>query len=261
MMPDPHLAAWSLSDPELIADTPRACVYRVADAAGTPRVLKAFKPPGLKCELPVGSRALEHWAGRGAVRLIARNAGAQLLEHLDGPMLTTLPDDQATEAIIEVAQALHAAPGPAPQGMPDLRAHLRALFDSPEFPAERALAARLLETTELRDVRLLHADIHHENILGSARGWAAIDPHGAVGDRHYDLANAFNNPDAATALTPGRAAHMAERFAAALGLDKLRLLQFARVHAAISICWHIQDSEDPSFAPATLEMFRSLTNH
>jgi hypothetical protein len=42
----------------------------------------------------------------------------------------------------------------------------------------------------------LHGDIHHDNILDfGRRGWLAIDPKRLFGERGFDYANLFCNPD------------------------------------------------------------------
>jgi streptomycin 6-kinase len=67
-------------------------------------------------------------------------------------------------------------------------------------------AARDLLASQ-REVAVLHGDIHHGNILDFAeRGWLAIDPKGHAGDRAFDYANLFCNPDHRTATSPGRLA-------------------------------------------------------
>ena len=57
-----------------------------------------------------------------------------------------------------------------------------------------ATASSLLATQQ--DIVVLHGDMHHGNVLDfGARGWLAIDPKGLVGDRCFDYANMFCNPD------------------------------------------------------------------
>jgi streptomycin 6-kinase len=229
-----YLARWGLTGAREIAATSRATLYRVDGG----RVLKVFTGEGLAHEGAHGTQALIHWAGRGAVRLIRHDAGAQLLEHLPGPQLDALPDDAATPVIVDVVRALHAAPGPAPPGMPDLRAHLANLFSAPDFAQAKAVTENLIATTRPEDLRVLHGDLHHENIMRGADGvWRAIDPKGLVGDRHYDVANVFCNPTEALAQDPARAARLADAFAAGLGMDRARVLRFAYVHACASACW------------------------
>lgn len=56
------------------------------------------------------------------------------------------------------------------------------------------IARELIDSA--RDLRVLHGDIHHENIFKhSTRGWIVIDPQCLFGERAYDLANVFYNPN------------------------------------------------------------------
>lgn len=42
---------------------------------------------------------------------------------------------------------------------------------------------------------LLHGDLHHYNILSSARNsWLAIDPKGGIGEREYEICALMRNP-------------------------------------------------------------------
>ena len=62
--------------------------------------------------------------------------------------------------------------------------------------ARCAEAARAL-LSEPREVGVLHGDLHHDNVLDfGVRGWLAIDPKRLVGERGFDFANIFTNPDA-----------------------------------------------------------------
>jgi streptomycin 6-kinase len=66
----------------------------------------------------------------------------------------------------------------------------------------------------------LHGDIQHGNILDfGSRGWLAIDPKGLIGERSFDYANLFCNPEAAVALAPRRLARQVDVVAEAAGLS------------------------------------------
>ncbi len=50
---------------------------------------------------------------------------------------------------------------------------------------------------------VLHGDLHHENVLDfGEKGWLAIDPKKLYGDRAFDYANIFCNPDLSVASDP-----------------------------------------------------------
>jgi streptomycin 6-kinase len=75
-----------------------------------------------------------------------------------------------------------------------------------------------------QDVCALHGDLHHGNVLDfKERGWLAIDPKGLIGDRGFDFANIFCNPDLGIAANPGWLARQAGVVATAAHLDRTRL--------------------------------------
>jgi streptomycin 6-kinase len=99
---------------------------------------------------------------------------------------------------------------------------------------------------ESRDPVVLHGDIHHGNVLDAgARAWVAIDPKGLRGERTFDFVNILRNPDAATALAPGRFLREVEVVARAAALDRRRLLEWTLAFAGLSAAWRIADGERP----------------
>jgi streptomycin 6-kinase len=110
-----------------------------------------------------------------------------------------------------------------------------------------------------REVAVLHGDIHHRNILDfGERGWLAIDPKGYLGDRGFDYANLFCNPDHGTATAPGRLARRIEVVAAAAGLERKRLLRWILAWAGLSATWHLADGTSPQTAFMVGEIAASL---
>ena len=106
-----------------------------------------------------------------------------------------------------------------------------------------AATARELLASE-RDVVALHGDIHHGNILDfGPRGWLAIDPKGLIGERGFDYANLFCNPEAEIATAPGRLARQVDVVAEAAGLDRRRLLKWIMAYAGLSAAWFLGDGE------------------
>jgi streptomycin 6-kinase len=105
-----------------------------------------------------------------------------------------------------------------------------------------------------QDTTLLHGDIHHGNVLDfGPRGWLAIDPKGLYGERGFDFANIFCNPDFTTAISPGRLARQATLAAEASGLDRERLLQWILSYAGLSAAWIIGDGDDAALQLAVAE--------
>ena len=81
------------------------------------------------------------------------------------------------------------------------------------------------------------------------RGWLAIDPKHLIGERGFDFANIFTNPDLAdptrpVATQPGRFARRLDAVAAASGLERRRLLAWVLAWTGLSASWFLDD-DDP----------------
>jgi streptomycin 6-kinase len=221
---------------------------------GAPLMLKVSQAE----EERFGGLLMLWWNGDGAVRVVAHDADALLMERAVGSrsladMARRGEDDEASAILCAVAARLHAPrPGPPPALLP-LDARFRALFavaGQGGVLAEAAATARALLDSP-RDIGVLHGDLHHDNVLDAGpRGFLAIDPKRLRGERGFDFANLFCNPDAAVALAPGRLARQAGIVAAAAGLDRRRLLQWILAYAGLSAAWHVEDGTDPALALA-----------
>jgi streptomycin 6-kinase len=52
-------------------------------------------------------------------------------------------------------------------------------------------------------IGVLHGDLHHASVLDfGARGWLAIDPKSLTGERGFEFANIFINPDLSDPTRP-----------------------------------------------------------
>jgi streptomycin 6-kinase len=225
------------------------------------RGASAMLKVALQAEERAGNVLMAWWGGEGAARVLARQGDAILLERAEGKaslgdFVHRGRDDEATRIICAVVTKLHA---PRTKPMPNL-VPLAQWFEELEpaaatqggILAVSAGAARDLLASQ-RQVAVLHGDIHHGNILDfGERGWLAIDPKGIVGDRGFDYANLFCNPDPATA--PGRLARRIEVVADAAGLERKRLLRWILAWAGLSAAWHLADGTSPETALAVAEI-------
>ena len=90
---------------------------------------------------------------------------------------------------------------------------------------------------------VLHGDLHHYNILScDNKGWVAIDPKGLIGEREYDVIQFLLN------RLPSENKYNIVRdrieiFVKELGLSKNRILLWGYVHAILSVCWSVEESE------------------
>lgn len=224
-----------------------ALVLPVVRADGTPAAVK-FQVLDEETEgEPVGLRV---WGGDGAVRLLDHDAvtGTMLLERLDSArMLSTMADTR--KAVLVIAELLARLTSvAAPEGMrrlgdiaaemvDDLPGALKAIGD----PAERAIVERcggaVREVMGEPGDRLLHWDLHFENVLASDREpWLAIDPKPLAGDPGFDLWPAINNRfDVDDVLW--RFDAMTE----VLGLDRERARAWTLGRVLQNALWEIED--------------------
>ena len=81
-----------------------------------------------------------------------------------------------------------------------------------------------------------------------------FDPKGLYGERAFDYANIFCNPDRATATAPGRLARRKDTVSEAAHLDRGRLLKWVIAYAALSAAWCVEDREDPMLPLAIVQI-------
>ncbi|GAA2548481.1 aminoglycoside phosphotransferase family protein [Streptomyces fimbriatus] len=205
----PDLAAAFLDRWDLrITGAPRhgvsALVLPVDRADGTPAVLKLQLRDEETAGEPV---ALRLWDGDGAVRLLDHDepTGTLLLERLDASrVLAHQPD--VHEAVLVIARLLaRLNTTPAPEGMrrlgdiaPSLLERASSARNRVPDPAARRIvadcAAAVREVADEPGDRLLHWDLHYENVLAADRApWLAIDPKPLAGDPGFELWPALIN--------------------------------------------------------------------
>lgn len=248
-MRGPHapLAQFNASHPEFITKTAIATIWKVQSPHG-PAALKLYHKPDMGAERH-GFALMAALNGKGAAKVYQTTQNAALTEWLSGPHLGDLTrNGQDTEAAIElvkVAITLHASM-PLIPNLPTLSERFHALetlrFACPDRPRQallraQTLASHLLETQT--DIRPLHGDLHHDNIRLCPRGYLAFDAKGIIGERAFELANAFRNPKCAEPLhrDPIRIRHLAQSWGQAFGIDPQRLLHWAAAKCALSIAW------------------------
>ena len=246
-----YLRRWNLRDPEPLAHSPRGSLYTVYQ--NTEKVvLKLFTPIGAEDEAD-GAVALRYFDGHGAVRLLAHDEQAHLLEYAGDEELAQMVvrgDDLAAAAIIAgVLNKLHrprfTVPPPALRTLPQ---RFRSLFSravQDEAAGEESIyvrgarvAQRLL--AQPQDECVLHGDIQHHNIrLHPEHGWLAYDPKGLYGERSYDAANTLCNPATARdrVMSEARLLAVSQVLADEMGVHVERLRAFVFAYACLSASW------------------------
>jgi streptomycin 6-kinase len=211
-----------------------------------------------------GAAFMTWYAGEGAAKVYAHEDDALLLERADGSSnlkdwARTGRDDDATKILCQTVQRLHAPrAAPYPQTLVPLQVWFRALEPATQRHGgilTKALAASRDLLSAPRQVVALHGDIHHGNVLSSTeRGWLAIDPKGLLGERGFDYANIFCNPDHDIAAAPGRLERQAALVAKLAGLDLARLKTWILAYAGLSAAWNLEEGEDPTSSLAIAEI-------
>ncbi|WP_409471220.1 aminoglycoside phosphotransferase family protein [Streptomyces sp. HC307] len=248
----PELAAAFLDRWELGLDgTPMhgvaALVLPVLRADGTPAVLKLQLLDEESEGEPV---ALRVWDGDGAVRLLDHDpdTGTMLLERLDpARMLSHVPDTR--EAVLVIARMLaHLTSVPAPDGMRRLGDIARAMLEQTPGALKRitdpqarrllaGCAAAVREVVDEPGDRLLHWDLHYENVLASDRApWLAIDPKPLAGDPGFDLLPAIDNRFDAADID-----WRLDAMTDVMGLDRARARAWTLGRVLQNCLWEIED--------------------
>ncbi|SDS34383.1 aminoglycoside phosphotransferase family protein [Microlunatus soli] len=260
------LAEWSLTPDGAAMHGAAGYVLPVSTDDGASAVLKiSFPHPEAEHE----HLALRSWAGHGAIRLLRADPHrwAMLLERADSAR--TLDDLDPLDACREVADLYARLHIPA---IPQLRRlseetagwadRLRSLHDHPAVPRRlidhAASLASGLATDPQTDGRLIHTDLHFDNVLGSRRAalrqaqgsadeWLAIDPKPLSGDPHYEVAPLlWNRWDEIVATGNVRNAILDRIYTVVdhTGLDEDRVRDWVLVRELVNVLWALADGED-----------------
>lgn len=248
--------SWNIEAVKQIADTPAGVVYELVRDDGSLAVAKVLKKKVLTDSLR-GADFIEWRAGIGCVELLDRSDDILLMEHAGTETLRDVlfrdgDDDSTTEIAAEVLLRYHQpSEQPPPSSLLTLPLYFESLFRKAEQDGSDGIDSAYIEAAALaqeligqqRDIKPLHGDLHHENIMRSDRGWIIIDPAGLIGDAALDVANMFSNPLDRFDLTrsEARIASMAAIFAKALQRDERLLLQYAFAYGCLSAAWHEED--------------------
>ncbi|MET0999778.1 MAG: aminoglycoside phosphotransferase family protein [Marmoricola sp.] len=249
------LEEWQLSPDGWMMHGFVALVVPVRTAGGRGAVLKVGFPDE---ESEHEHLALQHWGGRGAVRLLRADPrrSAMLLERLHQERLDDVWDVEACEVVAGLYGLLHV---PA---LPQLRL-LTSYVDRwagelEELPRNAPLPRRLVEqaislshdfVADPASIgTMIHGDLHYENVMASDRApWLAIDPKPMNGDPHYELAPMlWNRFDELAAARSGQSVRdgVRRRFHALVdhaGLDERRARDWVVVRMLNNACWRLQE--------------------
>jgi streptomycin 6-kinase len=228
-------------------------VVPVRTAGGAPAVVKVSFDGDDESEHE--HLALQHWGGRGAVRLLRADPHrrALLLERLHPEDLTDLWDVEACEVVAGLYPRLHQ---PAPPQLRTVTSYVErwaaALAEMPRnAPIPRRLVEQALSLAKDLVVdpastgHLIHGDLHYENVLAADREpWLVIDPKAMSGDPHYEPAPMLWNrvDELAGDLRDG----LRRRFHTLVdvgGLDEDRARDWVVVRMVLNAHWSVEDAQ------------------
>ncbi|MFD5064888.1 MULTISPECIES: aminoglycoside phosphotransferase family protein [unclassified Streptomyces] len=243
-------------------------VVRMSD--GRPAALKLQAQDEETAGEPV---ALRVWgeAGAGAVGLLDHDpgTGTMLLERLDErrPLSEVADERAAVEVLAGLLARLTSVPAPdglrrlgdaAERMLDGVARAVAGLADADERRLLRDCAAAVREVVGEPGDRLLHWDLHYDNILagradeGRAHEWIALDPKPLAGDPGFDLMPALANRFDASAVR-WRFDLMTE----ALGLDRERARAWTLGRALQNGLWGVAEGGH-RLPPDQVEIARQL---
>lgn len=251
-MLDRYLARWGL-EPDGSEIVTRAARLLPVRWRSEPAMLRVATHP----EAKDGAVLMSWWEGDGAARVYAAEGDALLLERATGHRSLADyarhgRDDEATQILCDVIARLHAPRGKALPDLMPLKDWFAALPDA--AANHGGLLARCAEIAEALladqcETGVLHGDVHHGNVLDfGRRGWLAIDPNRLVGDRVFDYANLFCNPDLddpsmRVAVRPDVFARRVHLVCQHANINRYRLLRWIAAWAGLSAAWFLSDGE------------------
>jgi streptomycin 6-kinase len=233
-----------------------ATVIPVRTTSGRPAALKVSTPHR---EAEHEHLALQHWHGNGAVRLLRADPRrfALLLERLHLEDLSDTWDVAACEVVAGFYERLHV---PAPPRLVTLSSCVRRWTgELAALPRDAPIPRRLVEQAislgrdlaadEGTDGRLIHTDLHYENVLAADREpWLVIDPKPLSGDPHYEVAPLLWNrwEELVAPGGPGVRRGVRARFHAAIdaaGLDEDRARDWVVFRMVVNAVGDLDDSD------------------
>ncbi|MGW1734352.1 MULTISPECIES: aminoglycoside phosphotransferase family protein [unclassified Streptomyces] len=217
--------------------------------------------------------ALRVWgeAGAGAVGLLDHDpgTGTMLLERLDErrPLSEVADERAAVEVLAGLLARLTSVPAPdglrrlgdaAERMLDGVARAVAGLADEEERRLLRDCAAAVREVAGEPGDRLLHWDLHYDNILagradeGRAHEWIALDPKPLAGDPGFDLMPALANRFDASAVR-----WRFDLMTDVLGLDRERARAWTLGRALQNGLWSVAEGEH-RLLPDQVEIARRL---
>jgi len=213
-------------------------------------------------------KTLLFFNGKGSVKLLDfyEEYHAMLLDQIiPGYSLKSIYPAQfdfVIETYCKTMQKLHSRKLPYYHSFPHVHSWLAAIDHVskdklPQILIEKAIDLKNKLLSTLSNEKLLHGDLHHDNIIQDKNEWIIIDPKGVVGEVEFEAA-AFDfmhidelaNYKEAKEIMHSRI----ERLAKKAHLDPQRLMDWVYVRLILMAVWSVEDNGDPT-SPINLASF------
>ncbi|WP_170414167.1 aminoglycoside phosphotransferase family protein [Ruegeria atlantica] len=245
------LTRWELQDPQPVAETGHAQVWRVRTLDNSSAALKIYRRQHRGNETN-GPRLMRLWHDRGVALILAEAQNAVLAGWLDGPSLGEIARSgrpgEAVRSLAAAAGRLHDLPTVIATGLKPLHEVFAPIFDcqfSDDCPTRLrddmvhaiSIGRHLLDTQET--IVPLHGDLHHDNVIATPAGLRVFDAKGYIGDPAFELANALRHPKGMPEWVrrPQQIAFGLKLYANAMHVAETRLAKWAAAKCALSIFW------------------------
>jgi streptomycin 6-kinase len=277
---------WRLSDVQVVPNLSFNFVAFAKRPSTMPRNARGFAQDEVVLKMAVPNPELT--SEMSALKLFNGEVACQLLEHDEergllllerlkpGKMLSELEDDdERTNIAADVLLNMQSRGGVSPPELQSKFIKLSDWFDGlkkirPHFnggtgPFPKDILERvesfLPELFAEKDVKLMHGDFHHYNILSSERGWLIIDPKGVIGPAGYEVGPFMINPwdgisdgTSFKVQTERRVSIFSER----LGWERQKIIRWSMAHAVLSAWWSIEDGMQDEYALQCAGIFSEI---
>lgn len=249
---------WGLESQQTFPDLSINYVEKVKTNDGKDAVLKIGFPGD---EVFLGEvRTLQVYDGDGAVRILKldlENFAILLEKCIPGDSLHVLNnEEQEIQVFSDICKKLW-------KELPEDSSFAKLADESKYFdwyfkniekcqeslPEELVIKARdkfeyLISTA--KEQYLLHADLHHDNISKSERGWLSIDPKGIIGEREYEPSVFILNPykrfkEDQSLINNNFFEKRINLISQALDLEKDRVMAWTFIKQILALIWSLQD--------------------
>ncbi len=279
---------WGLTDVQPVSNLSFNFVAFARRPSTTPRNVRGSAQDEVILKMGVSNNelrseieALKLFNGNGACQLLESDAesGVFLLERLNpGIMLAEIEDDdERTHIAADVMQRLW-RPLDSGSLLPaelqkfiklsdwfDELKTVRPKFDGGTGPFPKEIFERvesfLPELFADENVKLIHGDFHHFNILNSERGWLIIDPKGVIGPAGYEVGPLMINPW--NSLSDGisfkvQTERRIDIFRERLGWEREKLIRWSLAHSVLSAWWDFESSLDWEYSLNCAKVFAEI---